>query len=89
MDIDGAVIILNKIKTEDIITVSFTKKDGSERIMKCTLNFSKIPEEHKPKGTSIESILSLIRKNILRVYDIENQGWRSIPIDNIKIIGGH
>ena len=34
------------------IEVTFTKKDGTERIMKCTLKEEFIPVEHRPKQDS-------------------------------------
>ena len=62
--------------------VTFTKKDGTERVLKATLNPSVIPEEHAPKGTGTE------KKNddSIAVFDIENNGWRSFRYDSIKQI---
>ena len=44
----------NKMREElnqGICEVTFTKKNGEERVMPCTLVFDHIPEEHHPKGT--------------------------------------
>lgn len=84
--LEDAVSLLKKIKEADIATIQFIKKDGSLRLMKCTLNFKKIPEESYPKNMKLEDILSLIKKNILRVYDIEKNGWRSIPVDRTEFV---
>ncbi len=61
-------------------TVTFTKKDGTERVMKCTLEESKLPkvelkEDTKPKKESTTS---------LRVFDLEKNEWRSFVIKSIK-----
>ncbi len=63
---------------EQEITVKFVKKDGSEREMLCTLSESKIPAEKAPKG--VERTTSA---DVVPVFDIENQGWRSFRWDSI------
>ena len=81
-EITSAIDFLQKISTEDVVFIKFTKKDGSDRIMRCTLNFARIPKEMRPKGVSLKDILTQIKKNkILRVFDIEKIGWRSVPFD--------
>lgn len=85
--ITSAIDFLQKISEEDVVIVKFTKLDGSTRIMKCTLNFARIPKEHKPKGISLKDILLQIKKNkILRVYDIEKMGWRTVPFERTEYL---
>ena len=60
--------------------ITFTKKDGTERIMICTTEASSIPEDKQPVN---ESTLKG-NTDILRVYDLENEGWRSFRIDSVK-----
>ena len=60
------------------VEVLFTKKDGTERKMLCTL--VNIPAEHQPKN-EVE-----YAENTIRVFDIEKQGWRSFRLDSIKSI---
>lgn len=61
--------------------IVFTKVDGDERVMRCTLNESKIPAEFAPKGSkrahSDESIA---------VFDIDANGWRSFRWDSVKAV---
>lgn len=59
------------------ITVGFTKTDGTDRLMECTL--INIPEEHQPKGEKE------VKENdsTLRVFDVEKQGWRSFKLDSV------
>lgn len=62
----------------NIVTIKFFKKDGSEREMKCTLQESFItPYEKK---TDRERVIS---DTNISVWDIENQGWRSFRYDSI------
>lgn len=60
--------------------VTFKKKDGTTRKMKCTRNPSLIPEEHHPKTESEEST------NTIRVFDLEKQEWRSFIVENVMSI---
>ena len=83
--IDSAIAFLNKLRESDFVQVKFTKKDGSERLMKCTLNFDRIPKADYPKGVDLPKILKLLDKNgIAHVYDIEKRGWRSVPFKKVE-----
>lgn len=62
-------------------TIVFTKADGTERTMKCTLSEAKIPSEFAPKNASRAK-----NDEILAVFDLENQGWRSFRWDSVKSI---
>lgn len=62
--------------------IVFTKKDGTERVMKCTLEADKLPkvelkEDVKPRKESTTS---------LRVFDLEKNEWRSFTINSVKRI---
>ncbi len=73
---DALETLVSKNRTE----VTFIKKDGTERTMICTTDSNKIPEDKQPIGES------KVKENmdILRVYDLENEGWRSFRIDSVK-----
>jgi hypothetical protein len=86
-EITSAMDFLQKISDEDVVLVKFKKKDGTDRIMKCTLNFARVPKEMRPKGVSLKDILLQIKKNkILRVFDLEKIGWRTIPFDRAEFL---
>jgi hypothetical protein len=72
---------LRTLLHESVVGITFTKKDGSERLMKCTLLESKIPSEFTPKGS--EKAKS---DEVLPVFDVENDGWRSFRWDSITKI---
>ncbi len=63
--------------------VTFTKKDGTIREMIASLCPVDIPSEHTPKGTGIISDAS---DSPLRVYDVANEGWRSININTVTSV---
>lgn len=60
--------------------VTFTKKDGTERVMKCTLRPELLPVQEITENKQTK------KKNdtILSVFDVENNGWRSFTIRTVK-----
>ncbi len=85
--IDNAISFLEKLREVDHATVKFTKKDGTERVMKCTLNFSKIPRTQQPKSVNLPKILKLLKDNgIAHVYDMEKKDWRSVPFKKVEYL---
>ena len=66
------------------VTLTFTKKDGSERIMKCTTN----PTYIMFKDPSILESKSgrKVNDDVMPVFDLEAGGWRSFRWDSIKSV---
>lgn len=70
--------VIRKILREGPARIKFIKKDGTERIMRCTLQEGvAIPYEKK---TDREKVVA---DNILPVWDLEAEAWRSINVDTI------
>ena len=65
------------------LTVNFTKSDGTERAMKCTLDETVVPKDFAPKTESTERKKS---PDVLAVFDVEKSGWRSFRWDSIKTV---
>jgi len=68
---------------ENTCQVLFTKVNGEERNMTCTLMHKLIPVEQLPKGTALTEERKE-NENTIRVFDVNASGWRSFRIDNIK-----
>jgi hypothetical protein len=73
---------LTKRLQNHLMTITFTKVDGTERVMKCTLLAHFLPEEYRNKvplplveGDPVPATIS--------VWDIEAAGWRSFRIENV------
>lgn len=64
---------------EDVIIVKFTKVNGDERVMNCTLH-----SDHLPPQTDIVEHTTKQNENVLAVWDIDSKGWRSFRIDSVK-----
>ena len=71
--------LLRDSNTKDLCIV-FTKKDGTEREMRCTLVESKIPEDKRPKEKESGSQTS---GSAVRVFDTDKQEWRSFRWDSV------
>ena len=67
------------------LCVTFTKKDGTERDMQCTLVSTKIPTDKQPTTTIglEEETNRQIDGSAVRVFDIEKQEWRSFRWDSV------
>jgi hypothetical protein len=65
---------------EGDVKVTFKKKDETTRTMLCTLR-----EEALPKQTDIEEQIQIKKKNsdVLAVWDIDKESWRSFRYDSI------
>ena len=61
-----------------IVNIKFTKVDGSERVMKCTLAEG-IVKPHEKKTDREKKV----NENIVSVWDVEKEGWRSFRYDSI------
>lgn len=74
---------LKKILHEHSMVVVFTKKDGTERTMHCTLQADLLPVVDKIEGDEIKKIRKESEESV-RVWDLEKKEWRSFRIDSIK-----
>ena len=64
------------------VTITFTKKDGTERVMECTLKPSLLPkkeikEDKAPRKQS---------EHTIAVYDLEAKAWRSVTLKSVKSV---
>lgn len=61
------------------LAVSFVKKDGSDRTMNCTLQESYLPVFQNAEARKENP-------EVLAVWDIDNNGWRSFRLDSINSV---
>jgi hypothetical protein len=76
MSLDALRDLLNKEK----LLVTFIKKDGTRRVMRCTTRPQAL-EKHQafPKGDGSVNH----DPYIVRVFDLDNKGWRSFDFDRL------
>lgn len=61
--------------------ITFTKKDGTERVMHCTLKEGVVVPHEKTTDRVKQP-----KDDMLAVWDIEAQGWRTVTIPNITVV---
>ena len=61
------------------VKVTFVKKGGELREMRCTLNPEQVPQVEK-KTERIKEV----NEDVCPVYDLDKQSWRSFRYDSIK-----
>lgn len=64
------------------LRIVFTKKDGTERTMRCTLVENQIPADKLPK-TNTEESGSQTTGSAVRVFDLDKGEWRSFRWDSV------
>ena len=67
------------------VTVTFTKKDGEERVMECTTSPELVPPTPVAEGTEPKREK---KKNddVCSVYALDVNAWRSFRWDSIKTV---
>lgn len=61
-----------------IVNVTFTKKDGTERTMRCTLKADSV-QMYEKKTERVKTI----NEDTCPVFDLDKQEWRSFRYDSI------
>lgn len=76
IDVEGRREQFTKYLREGVVSVGFTKKNGEDRVMRCTLK--DIPADKQPKGEAPER-----KGTSLAVFDVDRQDWRSFNLENV------
>jgi hypothetical protein len=67
---------------KSVVTVTFTKVDGTERVMNCTLLPSFLPEEYRNKAPMLTESAPMT----VSVWDVDVSGWRSFRLDTVTSV---
>ena len=67
------------LHTTPEVNVTFTKKDGTQRVMKCTL----MPEQLPPAPVTEGKAERKKSTDTIAVYDLEAKGWRSFTVKSV------
>ena len=73
---------LRGMLSTDTVTVTFTKKDGTERVMNCTTNPDVVPKIEIKEGATPRKQ----SETTVRVFDTDIKEWRSFTTKSIKQI---
>ena len=69
--------LIKRLLTNPKTTVTFTKVDGSKRVMNCTLM-----EGHVPAMESTSERKE--NKDVVVVFDLDKSQWRSFRVDSVQ-----
>ncbi len=88
---EGAEIFFDRLKTimqEQEIKITFTKKDGTERVMRCTLDPNKLPVHETNTANPIDfpETKRKVSTDTMAVFDLDVQGWRSFTKKSVKCV---
>lgn len=64
-----------------LVRVTFTKQDGSTRVMLATLKSELLPTSTVQESTREKRNQDV---NLVRVYDTQAQGWRSFRMERLQ-----
>jgi len=88
-DVNKAIIRdwIKSLLQKQPITVVFTKADGTDREMLCTLRLEDLPAPNMP----VDGIVKESKKprkepdpHSIRVFDLDKKEWRSFRFDRLK-----
>ena len=77
-------VILKDLR-EYVIEVHFTKVNGEDRVMRCTLRPDLLPQTYT---TDITEEKKFHKENpaVISAWDVTKGGWRSFRIDSVKYV---
>lgn len=67
----------------NVVTVTFTKVNGEERVMQCTLMSEYVPNAPTNNG---QMLLQESEAKTVSVWDTQANAWRSFRVENVKSI---
>lgn len=71
-----------KLLKDNTVNVVFTKVDGTERKMTCTLKEDLMPTGQRPKDPAV-SPAKAENESVIRVFDTDILAWRSFRVDSV------
>lgn len=73
---------VKEILRERELIITFTKKDGTERVMRCTLDPNKLPAQEIKEDTTPRKQSDAT----MSVFDLDAQGWRSFTKKSVSCV---
>ena len=73
---------------ENVIEVTFTKNNGDQRIMHCTLKDNMLPAQYRNNPAERQAETEFHQKNldVIAAWDVRANGWRSFRIDSVSYV---
>lgn len=73
---------------QHIVEVTFTKVNGEQRVMRCTLKPKYLPKSFNEsvEGQNQEKEFHQKNENVIAAWDVQNGGWRSFRVDSVAYL---
>lgn len=71
---------------KNVVEVTFTKVDGTTRIMRCTLDPLLLPPSYINEDEEKEKKFHKENPNVISAWDVQKGGWRSFRIDSVQYL---
>lgn len=80
-------VLLNDLR-RNVIEVTFTKVNGEQRIMRCTLMENMLPTSYRvdPQEKVNEGEFHQKNVDVIAAWDVQSGGWRSFRIDSVTYV---
>ena len=75
--------VIQQALKENIVEVTFTKVNGEQRVMTCTLDSKLIPPPAK-NDTMSQTKVRELNEEVLVVWDVNAKGWRCFRVANVN-----
>jgi hypothetical protein len=69
-----------------VIEVTFTKVNGENRVMRCTLRPELLPSRYATQDITEETKFHEQNPDVISAWDIQKGGWRSFRIDSVSYV---
>ena len=77
-------VILKDLR-EYVMEIYFTKVNGEDRAMRCTLRPDLLPPGYANDITE-EKSFHTENPNVIAAWDVQKRGWRSFRIDSVTFV---
>jgi len=71
---------------KNVLEVTFTKVNGEERVMRCTLDPRYMPPRMESDNVQEANKYNRDNPDVIAVWDIKNNGWRSFRVDSVSYV---
>lgn len=68
-----------------VLEVTFTKVNGENRVMRCTLDPVRMPQSYLEEVNQEKEFHSK-NENVIAAWDVQKGGWRSFRIDSVLYV---
>ena len=71
---------------KNVLEVTFTKVNGDQRVMRCTLDPRYMPPKMESENVQEANKYNRENPDVIAVWDIQNNGWRSFRVDSVSYV---